>query len=80
MEQQKAFDNLKQYFKHMQTLLSLEQGQPLILYVSAMHSTVSGALVIKKEIMHNDKIAKQQFLAGSKKFYSEMEKIVTQSL
>jgi hypothetical protein len=65
------------------TLSSLEQGKPLILYVSATHSAVSGALVIEKEITHEDKIVKQQFpvyfvsevLTGSKKFYSEMEKI-----
>jgi hypothetical protein len=53
-----------------------------------MHTAVSGALVAEKETMHKDKTAKQQFpvyfvsevLAGSKKFYSEMEKNVTQSL
>jgi hypothetical protein len=64
------------------TLLSPEQGQPLILYVSAMHSVVSRALVVEKEIKNKDKIVKQQFLVyfmsevltGSKKFYSEMEK------
>jgi hypothetical protein len=48
VEQQKAFDDLKHYLKHLPTLLSPEQGQPLILYVSATHSTVSGALVIEK--------------------------------
>jgi hypothetical protein len=60
-----------------------EQGQPLILYVSATHLAVSGALVVEKEIMHKDKTTKHQFLiyfvsevhTGSKKFYSEMEKI-----
>jgi hypothetical protein len=48
-----------------------------------MHSTVSRALVVKKEIKHKDKTTKQQFLVyfmlevltGSKKFYSEIEKI-----
>jgi hypothetical protein len=53
------------------------------LYISATHSAVSGALVVEKEIKKNDKTAKQQFslyfvsevLTGSKKFYSEMEKI-----
>jgi hypothetical protein len=48
-----------------------------------MHSAVSGALVLEKEINHKDKIAKQQFpvyfvskvLTGSNKFYSKMEKI-----
>jgi hypothetical protein len=53
------------------------------LYVSTAHSVVSGALVVKTEIKHKDKTAKQQFpvyfvlevLMGSKKFYSEMKKI-----
>jgi hypothetical protein len=49
LEQQRAFDDLKQYLQHLPTLSSPEQGQPLILYVSAMHSVVSGALVIEKE-------------------------------
>jgi hypothetical protein len=65
------------------TLPSVEQGQSLILYVSATHLAVSGALVIEKETTHNNKIVKQQLLmyfisevlTGSKKFYSEMEKI-----
>jgi ribonuclease HI len=53
------------------------------LYVSATHSAVSGALVVEKEVAHKDKTVKRQFsvyfvlevLTGSKKFYSEMEKI-----
>jgi hypothetical protein len=49
LEQQKAFDNLKQYLQHLPTLSSPEQGQLLILYVSTTHSVVRGALVIKKE-------------------------------
>jgi hypothetical protein len=65
------------------TLSSTEQGQPLILYVSTTHSAVSGALVVEKETTHNNKTSKQQLslyfisevLTGSKKFYSEMEKI-----
>jgi hypothetical protein len=51
--------------------------------VSTTHSTVSGALVVEKEIKHKDKTMKQQFLVYfvsevltvSKKFYFEMEKI-----
>jgi hypothetical protein len=58
VEQQKAFDDLKSYLEHLLTLSSLKQGQPLILYVSATHSTVSEALVIKKETTHNDKTTK----------------------
>jgi hypothetical protein len=53
------------------------------LYISTTLSAVSGALVVEKEIKHKDKTVKQQFpvyfmsevLMGSKKFYSEMEKI-----
>jgi hypothetical protein len=82
-KQQKAFDDLKHYLEHLSTLSSPEQGQPLILYVSATHSVVSGALVFEKETVHNGKTMKQQFpvyfvlevLTGSKKFYFEMEKI-----
>jgi hypothetical protein len=47
VEQQKAFDDLKQYLQHLPTLSTLEQGHPLILYISATHSVVSGALVVK---------------------------------
>jgi hypothetical protein len=64
-------------------LSSPKQGQLLILYVSATHSAVNGALVTEKEITQNGKIAKQQFpvyfisevLTRSKRFYFEMEKI-----
>jgi hypothetical protein len=48
-EQQKAFDNLKQYLQHLPMLSSPEQGQPLILFISATHTEVSGALVMEKE-------------------------------
>jgi hypothetical protein len=74
---------LKSYLEHLPTLSSPEQGQPLILYVSATHSAISGALVTEKEITQNGKTTKQQFpvyfiskvFTGSKRFYSEMEKI-----
>jgi hypothetical protein len=59
-EQQKAFDDLRQYLQHLPTLSSPEQGQPLILYVFATHSVVSGALVIEKEIEQMGNTAKQQ--------------------
>jgi hypothetical protein len=66
------------------TLLSPEQGQPVILYVSATHTVVSGALVVEKEASQGGgAMAKHQhlvyfvseILAGSKKYYSEIEKI-----
>jgi hypothetical protein len=53
-----------------------------MLYVLATHTAVSGALVVEKETVGNGNTAKQQFpvyfisefLTGSKRFYSEMEK------
>jgi hypothetical protein len=74
---------LKLYLEHLPTLSSPEQGQPLILYISATHSAVNESLAIEKEITRDGKIAKPQFpmyfvsevLIGSKKYYSEMEKI-----
>jgi hypothetical protein len=44
-EQQEAFDALKDHIQKLPTLASPQPDQPLILYVSAMHTTVSGALV-----------------------------------
>jgi polyhydroxyalkanoate synthesis regulator phasin len=80
---QKAFEDLKHYLEHLPTLSGLEQGQPLILYVSATHSAVNRALVVEKEIIKDGKITKQQFpmyfvsevLTGSKKYYSKEKKI-----
>jgi hypothetical protein len=57
-EQQKVFNALKNYLEQLPTLSSPEQGQPLILYVLATHSTVSGALVVEKEVSTNGKTAK----------------------
>jgi hypothetical protein len=83
-DQQKAFDDLKQYLQHLPTLSSPEQGQPLILYVSTTHRVVSRALVIEKEAPQvAGTTAKHQHpvyfvlevLAGSKKYYLEIEKI-----
>jgi hypothetical protein len=82
VEQQKAFDDLKQYFRHLQTLSSLKQGQALILYVSTTHLVVSRALVVEKEAAQSGAPAKQQYpvyfisevLAASKRYYSEVEK------
>jgi hypothetical protein len=53
------------------------------LYIFALHTVVSGALVQENEIMKNEKKTTQQFpiyflfeaLIGSKRYYSEMEKI-----
>jgi hypothetical protein len=59
------------------------EGQSFILYISAAHLVVSGALFVEKETTKMGKITKQQFLVyfvsevltRSKKYYSEMEKI-----
>jgi hypothetical protein len=83
MKQQKDFNDLRTYLEQLPALSSSEQGQPLILYVSATHSAISGALVTDKEVTQNSKTTKQQFpayfvsevLTGSKRFYSEVEKI-----
>jgi hypothetical protein len=82
-EQQKAFNNLKQDLQHLPTFSSPEQGRPLILYVSATHSVVSGALIMEKQVAWSEAATKQQYpvyfvsevLAGSKKYYSKVEKI-----
>jgi hypothetical protein len=83
LQQQMAFNNLKQYLQHLPMLSSPEQGQPLILYVSTTHSVVSRALVMEKETLRLGAMAKQQYpvyymsevIAGSKKYYCEVEKI-----
>jgi hypothetical protein len=64
-------------------LASPQLGQPLILYVSATHTVVSGPIVQEREISKEDKKISHQVpiyfvseaLADSKKYYSEMEKI-----
>jgi hypothetical protein len=82
-EQQKVFDDLKQYLQHLPTLSSPEQGQPLILYISVTHLVLSGALVVLNETAQKRNTVKQQYLAyfvskvlaGSKKYFSKVEKI-----
>jgi hypothetical protein len=79
----KSLQRFKNYLEKLPTLSSPEQGQPLILYVSATHTVISRALVVGKETIDSDKATKQQFpiyfvsevLTGSKRFCSEMEKI-----
>jgi hypothetical protein len=81
-EQQEAFDTLKEYIQKVPTLASPVLDQPLILYVSATHTIISGALVQEREILKQDKKQLHQVpiyfiseaLAGSKKYYSKMEK------
>jgi hypothetical protein len=66
------------------TLSTPEQGQPLILYISGTHTVVSRGLIIEKEVAQGAGAATKhqhpvyfvsEVLAGSKKYYSEIEKI-----
>jgi hypothetical protein len=83
MVQEVAFDALKDHIQKLPTLASLQPNQPLILYVFATHTSVSGALVQEREICKVSRKLSQQVsiyfvfkdLAGSKKYYSEMENI-----
>jgi hypothetical protein len=67
----------------MPTLASPQLDQPLIMSVSATHTTVSRALVQEREISKEGRKLYHQVpihfvskaLAGSKKHYSEIEKI-----
>jgi hypothetical protein len=54
-EQQEAFDALKEYIQKLSTLVSPQLDPPLILCVSATHTTVSGALVQERETLNEDK-------------------------
>jgi hypothetical protein len=82
-EQQEAFSEPKEYIQKLPTLVSPQSDQPLILYVSATNMVVSGALVQEREILNGNKKMLQQVpiyfvseaLAGSRKYYYEMEKI-----
>jgi hypothetical protein len=55
VEQQEAFDALKEYVQRLPTLASPRPDQPLILYVLAMHTAVSGALVQEREVSKEGK-------------------------
>jgi hypothetical protein len=78
-----TFDELKEHIQKLPTLSSPQPGQPLILYVSASHTTVGGALVQEKETFKENKKLTHtvpiyfvsEALAGSKNYYSELEKI-----
>jgi hypothetical protein len=77
-QQQEAFDALKEYIQKLPTLVSPQLDQPLILYISATHTAISGALMQEREVLEGDKKALHQVpiyfmseaLAGSKMYYS----------
>jgi hypothetical protein len=82
-QQQESFDALKDHIQKLPTLASPQPDQPLILYVSTTHMTVSRALILERETSKEGKKVLHQVsiyfvseaLAGSKKYYSEMQKI-----
>jgi hypothetical protein len=82
-EQQVAFDALKDHIQKLPMLASPQPDQPLILYVFTRHIAVSGAIVQESEVCKEGRRLSQQVpiyfvseaLAGTKKYYCEMEKI-----
>jgi ribonuclease HI len=80
LDQQKAFNELKQYLIDLTTLTPPTPGAPLLLYVAASHSTVSAALVQEKLEGQIKKQAPIYFvsevLSLSKKNYTELEKVL----
>jgi hypothetical protein len=78
--QQKAFEELKQYLIESTTLTPPSSGTPLLLYVAVSHAAVSAALVQEKQ---EDQARKQvpiyfisEVLSASKKNYTEIEKVL----
>jgi hypothetical protein len=78
--QQKAFEELKQYLIDLTTLTPPSPGAPLLLYVAALHSAVSAALVQEKLDGQTKKQAPVYFvsegLSLSKKKYTELKKVL----
>jgi hypothetical protein len=78
--QQKAFEELKQYLIDLTTLTPPVLGAPLLLYVAALHSAMSAALVQEKLEGQAKKQVPVYFvsevLSLSKKNYTELEKVL----
>jgi hypothetical protein len=83
IEQQEGFDALKGHIQKFPTLSSPQPDKPLILYVSATYMIVSRSLIQERDISKEGRKLSHQVpiyficesLVGSKKYYSEMEKI-----
>jgi hypothetical protein len=75
--QQKVFEELKQYLIDLTTLTPPSPGASLLLYVAALHSAVSAALVQEKLDSQIKRQAPVYFvsevLSPSKKNYTELE-------
>jgi hypothetical protein len=78
-DQQKAFEDLKQYLIQLTTLTPPSFGAPLLLYVAASHATVSAALMQEKQDEQSKKQVPIYFfsevLSPSKTNYTELEKV-----
>jgi ribonuclease HI len=78
--QQKAFEELNQYLIDLTTLTPPSPGAPLLLYVTASHSTVSAALVQEKldsQVKKQDPVYfVSEVLSPSKKNYTKLEKVL----
>jgi hypothetical protein len=82
-EHQAAFDTLKDHIQKLSMLASPQSDQPLILYVSVTHTAVSGVIMQEREVCKKGRKLSQEVsiyfvfeaLAGSKKYYSKIEKI-----
>jgi hypothetical protein len=78
LEQQAAFDALKDHLQKLSTLAIPQPDQPLTLYISATHTVVSEALVQERETSKEGRKIPQQVqiyfvfkaLTGYKKYYS----------
>jgi hypothetical protein len=66
LKQLEAFKALKEYIWKLPTLASPQLDQLLILYVSATHTAISGALVQEKEILKVPIYFVSEALVGSK--------------
>jgi hypothetical protein len=78
--QQKAFEELKQYLIELTTLTPPSSETPLLLYIAASHAAVSAALVQEKQEGQARKQVPVYFiskvLSASKKNYTKIEKVL----
>jgi hypothetical protein len=81
VNQQNAFEDLKQYIVHLTTLTPPSLGAPLLLYVVASHDVVSVALVQEKQDEQTNNQVPIYFvsevLSPLKRNYTELEKVLS---
>jgi len=78
-EQDKAFEDLKQYLENLAVMTSPSSGAELLLYIVTSSSAVTAALVEERMVEETPKQFLIYFvseaLSGSKLLYSEIEKM-----